>query len=259
MPGARIGIKTNKFLTLSLVVALLSIGTMTPAWSSVLVFGGTGQLGARVVRLLLEAGEDVTVFARPTSDRSLLDGLAVNYVVGDLLNDADVAAAFESASYHAVIIAIRAPLSASGFYETAIDHIVNHAPDAGVQQIIHHGAVGAGGNMARHPYVPWASVPGLRERLEDRGRAEAILLNSGISATIIRNSRVWPDSTPSTGNADLTEDQSTFTPITREDLARFTMDCLDNPACANKIYHARDTSLSWPPPETDSNETIYSD
>jgi len=242
-----------------ILVVLLITSAMTPAWSGVLVFGGTGQLGTRVVRLLLEAGEDVTVFVRPTSDRSPLDELAIDYVVGDLLNDADVAAAFESASYRAVIVAVRAPLSTSGFYATAIRNIVSNASRAGVRQIIHHGAVGAGSNMALHPYVPWASVPGLRERMEDRGRAEAILLNSGISVTIIRNSRVWPDSTPSTGNAELSEDQSTFTPITREDLARFTMDCLDNAACTNKIYHARDTSLSWPPPETDTDENIFSD
>lgn len=41
--------------------------------SDILVFGGTGQLRARIVRLLLEDGHDVAVFVRPTSDRSRLD------------------------------------------------------------------------------------------------------------------------------------------------------------------------------------------
>ena len=101
-----IHMRRNSLFTLILVV-LLCVGAITPAWSGILIFGGTGQLGSRIVRLLLEAGEDVTVFVRPTSDRSRLDGLAVDYVVGDLLNDADVAGAFASASYRAVIVAVR--------------------------------------------------------------------------------------------------------------------------------------------------------
>ncbi len=253
-----IGLKRNRLLAL-LLVTLLNCSAMTPAWSDILVFGGTGQLGARIVHLLRDAGEDVTVFVRPTSDRSPLDGLGVDYVVGDLLNEADVAAAFESASYRAVIVAVRVPVSVAGFYETANRHITRYAPAAGVMQIISHGAVGAGDNMAMHPDIPWSVVPGLSERMEDRGRAEALLMNSDIGVTIIRNSRVWPNDTPSTGHAELSEDQRTLTPITRADLARFTMDCLDNLACANKIYHARDTSLSWPPPQPESGSDINSD
>ena len=241
----------RRILTLMLLL-LVMVGAMAPAWSGVLVFGGTGQLGVRVVSLLLDSGEDVTVFVRPNSNRSRLEGLDVDYVVGDARNEDDVAAAFESANFSAVIVALRVPLSEPGFYEIVSNNIVGHAASAGVKQIINHGAVGAGDNMALHPEVPWAAVPGLSERMEDRGKAEANYLNSGIDTTIIRNSRVWPDDTPSSGNAELTEDQHAFTPITRVDLARFTMDCLGNAACTNKIFHARDTSLSWPPPSAEA-------
>jgi len=238
----------KNFLALALVV-IVTLGVAPPAASDVLVFGGTGQLGARVVKLLLEDGEDVTVFARPTSDRARLDGLAVDYVVGDVLVEDDVAAAFGSGYFRAVIIAIRAPLSEAGFYSTMSRNIAAHAPMAGVEQIIYHGAVGAGDNMASHPEVPWASVPGLVERMEDQGTAEASLLNSGMATTVIRNSRVWPDETPSTGQAELTIVQTTLTPITRADLALLNMYCLDNAECADKIFHARDETLKWPPPQ----------
>jgi len=230
------------------LAAVFTLGA-APAWSGIIVFGGTGQLGARIVALLLDAGEEVTVFVRPTSDRGRLDGLAVDYAVGDLLDEDDVAAAFESASYRAAIIAVRAPLSEAGFYGTSSRHIADHAAAAGVKQIIYHGAVGAGDNMAQHPDVPWASVPGLVVRMEDQGAAEENFMNSGITTTVIRNSRVWPDSTPSTGQAELTIVQSTLTPVTRADLALLTMHCLDNAECANKIFHARDETLSWPPPQ----------
>jgi len=242
-------ISTAKSILPLAVAVMVTLGAAPPAASDVLVFGGTGQLGARVVKLLLEDGEDVTVFARPTSDRSRLDGLDVDYVIGDVLVADDVAAAFGSGYFRAVIIAIRAPLSEAGFYGTMSRNIAEHAPMAGVEQIIYHGAVGAGDNMALHPDVPWASVPGLVERMEDQGAAEGNFLNSGITSTVIRNSRVWPDSKPSTGQAELTLDPTTLTPITRADLALLTMYCLDNAECADKIFHARDETLEWPPPQ----------
>lgn len=245
---------TRKNLFAGLLSAAIAVGTPGAAWSDVLVFGGTGQLGARVVKLMLEADEDVIVFARPTSDRSRLAGLDIDYAVGDMMNDADVAAALESGDIDTIVIAVRAPLSVTGFYAAISDNVARHAKTAGVEQIIYHGAVGAGDNMAMHPDVPWESIPGLVARMEGQGQAEETFLASGIDMTIIRNSRVWPDSTPSTGQAELTEDQSTMTPMTRADLALFTMECFENSACAGKIYHVRDPSLTWPSPEAEAAE-----
>ena len=218
------------------------------ARGGVLVFGGTGQLGARIVKRLVNAGDQVTVFARPGSNRGRLEGLDVAYAVGDMLTEADVAAAFQARSYRAVINAVRAPITDIPFYNITSGHVAKYALATGVEQIIHHGAVGAGENMALHPDVPWDQVPGLATRMLDHATAEQNFLNSGIATTVIRNSRVWPDETPASGNAELTEDQSVMTPITREDLAAMTIQCLDNPDCSNKIYHARDDTLTWPPP-----------
>jgi cytochrome c55X len=238
---------------LLLFLMIISPVLAAPAAGDVLVFGGTGQLGARIVRLLLDADEKVTVFARSTSDRSRLDGLEVDYAVGDMLNERDVAAAFASGDIRVVVIAVRAPLSEAGFYATISRNVAAHAKAAGVGQIIYHGAVGAGDNMAQHPDVPWASVPGLVDRMEDQGAAEAIFLASGVATTIIRNSRVWPDEAPGTGEAVLTEDHGTLTPMTRADLARLTMQCLDNANCTDKVYHVRDDTLDWPPPQDEEN------
>ena len=50
----------------------------------VLVTGATGFIGANVVRLLLERGEEVRVLVRATSDRGNVAGLPVEIAVGDL-------------------------------------------------------------------------------------------------------------------------------------------------------------------------------
>ncbi|MDD5629705.1 MAG: NAD-dependent epimerase/dehydratase family protein [Elusimicrobia bacterium] len=61
--------------------------------------GGTGFVGANLVRLLIEQGFQVKALARPGSDRRNLDGLAVELVTGDLLDRAALAAGCAGARY----------------------------------------------------------------------------------------------------------------------------------------------------------------
>ena len=49
-----------------------------------LVTGGTGFVGANVVRLLLQRGIEVRALVRPRSDTRNLDSLDVELVAGDL-------------------------------------------------------------------------------------------------------------------------------------------------------------------------------
>ena len=50
----------------------------------VLVTGATGFIGANIVRLLLKKGYSVRALVRPNSDRRNLDGLGVEFAVGDV-------------------------------------------------------------------------------------------------------------------------------------------------------------------------------
>ena len=52
----------------------------------VLVTGATGFTGSRLVPLLLQNGYQVRVFVRPTSDRSPLFALTVEWATGDFAN-----------------------------------------------------------------------------------------------------------------------------------------------------------------------------
>ncbi len=221
-------------------------GAATPG--DTLVFGGTGQLGAQIVRRLVAAGHHVTVFARPNADRSRLRGLDVGFVTGDLLNAADIAAAMQARRYAVVVNAVRVEDDDLHFYEKIMRPIAAQAKTSGVGQVIHHGAVGAGSNAAKFTSLGWAQRPGLLERLADQGVGETLLKGSGVPWTIIRNARLYPDEAPATGQAALTEDDAVLTPMTRADLAILTLRCVDNPACFGKTYHVQDRSLAWPPP-----------
>jgi uncharacterized protein YbjT (DUF2867 family) len=220
---------------LGLIAGLL---TCVPAFAEgVLVFGGTGRLGAATVNQLIAAGEKVTVFTRPTSDRGRLAGLDVSFVVGDMLNAEDVAAAFTTVMPR---IVIDASALYNGSHEPAVRNIVAAAQAVRVEQIIHHGSVGAGDNMALFPEIDFTA---LEATLLDKGRAEDVLINSGLTYTIIRNGLLDSDDSKSTGRARLTPDPAALGRITRVDLAAVTMECFAAARCANKIFHALDDNL----------------
>jgi uncharacterized protein YbjT (DUF2867 family) len=242
---------TRRLAVTGLLIALLAARTGVAAEHpprDVLVLGGTGALGAEIVRLLVGAGDRVTVFTRAGSDRSRLTSLPVDFATGDLMQPGDIARAFSSRKFTAVIVAVRVQDGDIHFYEKFMGPLTREARAAGVPQIVHHGAVGAGANAAKFATLGWEKVPGLLDRLKDQGVGEDILRTSGVPSTIIRNTRLWPDGTPATGRASLTEDDTVIDAMTRKDLARLTIDCLGNRSCLGKTYHVKDGTLAWPPP-----------
>lgn len=238
-------------LSLSAAAAVAIAACANPQASArerVLVLGANGQLGAAIVQLLVTNGRPVTAMVRANSDRTRLAGLEIEYVIGDVTNDADVAAAFKGRRYAAIVVALRVNNGDIHFYEKALAPVSKYAQAAGVKQIIHHGAVGAGRNIERIPHEGWDRIPGIFDRMRDQGVGEDLIRASGIPYTIIRNARIYPADAPSTGKAQLTEDDSVLTPMTRADLAILTLRCLGNKSCYNKTYHVKDDSLAWPPP-----------
>lgn len=209
----------------------------------VLVFGGTGRLGAAVVRELVAAGYPVTVFARSSSDRGRLEGVEVAYVTGDMLEADQVRAAFSQRQFHTVVEASARSEAGSGFYPTAMAHIIAGARAGGVRRIILHGSVGAGDNI---DYFPQANFGRMRDTLAAKGRAEQLLIDSGINYTIIRNGILLSADLPATGTAALSKDQRLMRQVTRADLAKLTLLVVDNPDYVNGIWHAVDPSLPVP-------------
>jgi dihydroflavonol-4-reductase len=63
-----------------------------------LVTGGTGFVGAHLVRRLVGGGRSVRVLARPSSDRSLIEDLPVEWALGDLSQPESLERALEGCS-----------------------------------------------------------------------------------------------------------------------------------------------------------------
>src|SRR5215831_8928898 len=123
-----------------------------------LVTGGTGFVGANIVRELLLDGASVRVLARKGSDRRGLDGCAVEFVDGDLLDPASVRAAVVGARevYHAAAdYRLWAP-DPRALYRTNVDgtrHVLEAAAEAGARRIVYTSTVGAVG-------IPKDGTPG---------------------------------------------------------------------------------------------------
>ena len=231
------------------LVLLLFSGMATPADQSggeLLVLGGTGELGSEIVKDLVEVGHSVTVLARPTSDRSRLADLNVRYIVGDILNEADVKRLFAAGPFRVVVDALaRDSVHDGTFYHESQRLISKYAASSGVSQVILHGSVGAGDSrelmrgvavLARH----WAL-------LDSKTKAENTLKSSGVAYTIIRNANLLPTELGAESvAARLTTDHSVAGFITRDGLARLTLECVDNPRCLNQTFHAVDDGLHIP-------------
>ena len=118
-----------------------------------LVTGGTGFIGAHVVRALLARGREVRCLVRPGTPRDNLAGLPVEIVPGDLGDAASLARACSGADivYHVAAdyrLYVRDPRE---IYRTNVEGtkaLLRAAGDAGVTRFVHTSSVGALGLTA---------------------------------------------------------------------------------------------------------------
>jgi dihydroflavonol-4-reductase len=129
--------------------------------ADVLVTGGTGFVGANVVRELLREGATVRVLARPGSDRRALAGLPVEVVEGDLTQPATLGPAvagvrtlFHVAADYRLWTADPAVLYRANVEGTRA--ILERAAEAGARRIVYTSTVGALG-------IPPDGTPGTED------------------------------------------------------------------------------------------------
>jgi uncharacterized protein YbjT (DUF2867 family) len=209
--------------------------------SAVLIFGSSRNTGLEVVKLLRARGDKVTAFVRPTSDRTELEKLGVEFVVGDAMDLQSVQAAFIGHEYRAVFtnIGCLGCELPSDYQGNA--NIIQSAREAGVQRFIFMTSIGVGDSKDT---PPWITQRVLARAMPLKAQAEAELRASGMEYTIIRPGGLR--SRPATGNGVLTEETDAFGYIFREDLARLIVACLDDPRAINKTLAALDAQREWP-------------
>lgn len=111
-----------------------------------LVTGGTGFVGANVVRALLQRGVAVRALVRPTSDRRNLAGLDVEVVHGDLRDRPSLEAALKGCDtlFHVAAVYALWTADARELYESNVTGTVNlleAAEAVGVQKIVYTSSV----------------------------------------------------------------------------------------------------------------------
>ncbi|NKB45687.1 MAG: NAD(P)H-binding protein [Alphaproteobacteria bacterium] len=245
---------TLKFVLASALTALLALPASA---DGVMVFGASGQLGAPHVRMLVERGETVTAFVRETSDRKRLNGLNIQYAVGDLMDADSILTAMTEFKPRVVIdtSARRGGMMTreQPFYAEAMRNIVDAAKANGVKQIIIHSSVGVRGSAKKY-LEEELGYNTESQNIRDKGEAEIYLEESGVGYTIIRNGLLEFEPAEATGNGYLIDDMNAFGRITRTDLAAVSLECMDNADCLSKIYHAQDDSLVGPRPEREGGD-----
>ena len=207
-----------------------------PGTGAVLVIGGTRATGLEVVKILKARGDDVIVLARPTSDATEAEQAGARIARGDAMNPADLAAIFAGNSIRGVISTLGAR-SLDGprpDYE-GNRNSVDAAKAAGVRRFVLVTVIGAGDSFDA---APWVARRFLKNVIPDKTRAEDHLRASGLDYTIIRPGGLLPKEAE--GRAYLTPDTGAMSWIRRTDLARLSVQALDDPKAIGQVYHAHD-------------------
>ncbi len=122
----------------------------------VLITGGTGFLGSHLVRALRRSGRPVRILARPTSDLSRLEGLDVDFVLGDVLLSSTLIEALEGIDvvYHLAGMLGGEPVPDAAYRDLHINGTLNMlvtAQAAGVKRFIHVSSPGVLGPIHDPP------------------------------------------------------------------------------------------------------------
>lgn len=128
------------------------------AWEKIppmraLVTGGTGFIGASVVRALLERGFVVRVLVRSDADRRNLDHLGIEWAEGDVRDPSSVRKAISGCSHVFHVAALYALWTRPRrlVYEANVDgtrHVLQAAWEAGVERVVYTSSVAALGLRA---------------------------------------------------------------------------------------------------------------
>lgn len=210
---------------------------------NILVFGATRGTGLEIAGILAYRGDAVTAVVRPSSDGSELEGLGVGVVAGDAMDEDSVDRAVGGGSYRAIVVSLGGRRGEPRPDLVGVKYIVDAARRHGVRRILMITAIGCGDSKAA---VAPKVIEVLGEILAAKTEAEDYMMQAGLDATILRPGGMTSD--PASGTAIRTDDHMVMGVINRADLARLTVDCLDDDATIGGIFHTVDPEITWQAP-----------
>jgi nucleoside-diphosphate-sugar epimerase len=170
----------------------------------VLVTGATGLAGSHVVERLLAGGHTVRALVRPTSDRSALHGLDVEFATGDVTAPATLGAAAAGCEG---VVHTAAVVGGWGrpeiFFRVGVlgtRNLLNAARAAGVRRFVHLSSIAVygddlDGRLLREtdPYGyrprPWNHY--VREKVQSEQLVFSYHLRGWLEAAAVRPSVIW--------------------------------------------------------------------
>ena len=236
-----VGIVIYSFVPTQYPVFEMEAGARPEGGHHVLIFGATRNTGLEVARILVNRGDRVTAFVRPTSSRSDLELLGVTFVEGDALDMDTVTASFVDNDYTAVLTTI-----ACFSCDPKPDYLGNRnifdaAVEADVKRMLLVTTIGAGDS---YDAAPLPARRFLKDMLPLKTSAEDHLMGTNLDYTIIRPGGL--KSNPRTGRGYLSESREASGIINRADLADLIVEALDDDGTKGKILAAVDADLVFP-------------
>lgn len=192
----------------------------------VLVIGANGLTGRRVVRLLEEGSHEPVAMIRDPAQAPRFEDAGVDHVVADLEEPVDHA----MDGVDAVIFAAGSG-SGTGLDKTvAVDRdgavrSMVAAEANGVSRYVMLSSRGADPESEREPLAPY---------LQAKGWADVWLERSGLAHTVVRPGRLTREE--GTGRIELAATLTRSGSITRADVARVLVDCLDVEATRGQTF-----------------------
>ncbi|UCC87445.1 MAG: SDR family oxidoreductase [Anaerolineales bacterium] len=129
----------------------------------VLVTGATGFVGSNVAAALAARGDHVRVLRRTTSRLDALEGVPVEYVVGDILGPDSLATAMQDCQvvFHVAATAQYWRMGKETVYRVNVEgtrNVLQAALDTGVQRVVHTSSVAALGYPAHGTLIDESQV-----------------------------------------------------------------------------------------------------
>ena len=197
----------------------------------VVVAGGHGKVGLRLLKLLAARGDRARGLIRNPAHAADLEAVGAEPVVADLERLDDVTEFVQAAD--AVVFAAGAGPGSGPERKQTVDlgaavKLIDAARNAGVDRYVIVSSIGA--------HDPGSGPGPMGPYLEAKAAADEALRDSGLDYTIVRPGSLSDD--PGTGLVDLSTELGRRGPITRDDVAAILVATLDAPETIGLTFEA---------------------